>query len=147
MHLIGELEVVERCMSYDLKLAGKVVFAEGKEELVDLFEFKDIFHPPWPGDYPTRFVRKNKHLWNKKLADLVLAFITEITDFVGDRFEKDLEMGKIYISRKGGKARFCNQLRDGLLKANEEKLQDPAVLRAFESISSICGFKLDTELL
>jgi hypothetical protein len=146
--LIGELEIDKRHLSSDLVIVGRVTFADGEEKLVKFYKFKNIFRIwSFAFDCTTRFERKNKELWNKKLADLVVSFITELMGFINFRFIEDLKKGRERIIRGGDRARFCNRLREQLLTADEEKLHHPEVIAAFRTIEDICGLEFKTENL
>lgn len=144
--LVGELRADNDF--HDLNIVGNVLFANGEQKEIEFLKLEKIFCIWAPfSDPTTRVLRKNKKLWTQELTNLIISLLAEIIDFIGDRYKGDIEKAKRILRGKSEKAKFCNQLRDGLLKTDDTVLQDPQVLEAFRTIATICDFNLNSELL
>ncbi len=144
--LIGRLEVTRDF--YDLNIVGDVLLANGEQKQVEFLKLENLFRIWSPfSDPTTKILRKNPELWTQALTNLIISLLIEIKDFTNPQYKEDIQRAERVLRDKSKKAKFCNQLHDGLLKTDDRVLYNPQLLKAFKTIAAICDFKLDPDLL
>ncbi len=139
--LIGELALSD--FFRDIRVLGNIALPNGEKTTLCFYEVENFFID-WPSKQRAD-KRMNQELWNNKLADLIIALLTEIKDFTqcAGAVEKSIQ----FLTRNSDRAKFCNQLHKQLLRADQETLRQPATLQAFRALAEVGGFNLNLELL